>query len=129
MKPKPRFILDEQSIMKGYKSAPKRFNFTLRNADREAIDGIAKELGIDAITFCRAAVSKVITEYQTDKEPFIREVARVKQRIAERFGLDAREADRRADRIARDNELVDVVPASMDDVDAVEYTIETKEGK
>ena len=129
MKSKPRFILDEQSIMKGYKSAPKRFNFTLRNADRAAIDAIAKELGIDAITFCRAAVQKVIAEYQTDKEPFVKEVARVKHRIAERFGLAARDADRLAQRIARDNELVDVVPASMDDVEAVEYTIETKEGK
>lgn len=88
---KPKFIVDEQAAMRGYRATPKRFLFTLNAANHALLDGIAKELGIDAIAFCRAAVAKAAAEYMIDKEPFIREVARVKKRIAEKFAFEVEE--------------------------------------
>lgn len=129
---KPKlFIVEEQAAMRGYRETPKRFLFTMNAANRELLDGIAKELGIDAITFCRAAVQKVAAEYMLDKEPFIREIARVKRKIAERFALDARDADRRAWCVAKENSIGYDMPPSVDAVDCIESAIETEstEGK
>lgn len=81
----PDFTVDEQSVAKGYRPAPKRFLFTLNAANHELIDGIAKELDIDAITFCRSAVLTMIERYKNDKEPFIRAADRARQKVVERL--------------------------------------------
>lgn len=91
----PEFTVDEQAVARGYHATPKRFLFTMNAANHELIDGIAKELDIDAITFCRAAVQKVAAEYMIDKEPFIKACDRARQKVIDRlaaFSAKRREA-------------------------------------
>lgn len=91
----PEFIVDEQAVARGYRKAPKRFLFTLNAANWELIDSIAKELDIDAITFCRAAVRTMIERYKNDKEPFIKACDRERQKVIDRlvaFSATRREA-------------------------------------
>lgn len=91
------FIVDPDAVARGYKPGRARFLMTFNRTAYAQIDAIAKELGIDIISFCRAAVARTITEYKAGPKPFLDAVAAVKMRAAEALTRDADDLARRAE--------------------------------
>lgn len=98
------FIVDPDAVARGYKAGRARFQFTLNRTAYEEITSVCKELGIDIISFCRAAVARTITEYKCDPKPFLDAVAAVKMRAAEALTRDADDLARRAENAGKGGE-------------------------
>lgn len=122
---KTDFTIDEEAVQRGFRPCMTRISVTYDAAGRAAIDGVTKQLGIDALSFIKAAVQMALTQYQINPLPFMQEAARVQRRLAERLILDARENERRQKKL----NLTDTMPATMDDVECVETVINPKEDK
>ena len=84
----------------GYRPTKKRFNLTFDTAYHAQAEQMAKDLGVDLITLCRAIVAAGIASYQYDPTPYRAEAARAKARAAEAAELRARDARREAERLA-----------------------------
>lgn len=98
------FIVDPDAVARGYKPGRARFIMTFNRTAYAQIDAIAKELGIDIISFCRASVARTITEYTADPKPFLDAVAAVKMRAAEALTRDADDLARRAENAGKGGE-------------------------
>ena len=98
MKAETNFILPE--TLDGYKPTKSKFNLSFDRASHAQAEQMAKDLGVDLITLCRAIVAAGIASYQYDPTPYRAEAARSKARAAEAAELRAREARREAERLA-----------------------------